>query len=57
VDVQGGNFENLMSYLAEVQPASEMLLDLDAVENSSILFAAGHNVRFRRLLGIDYLQL
>jgi uncharacterized protein (DUF58 family) len=57
VDVQGGNFEELMNYLAEVEPASEMLLDLDAVENSSILFAAGHNVKFRRLLGIDYLQL
>jgi len=57
VDAEGGSFENLMSYLAEVQPASEMLLDLDAVENSSILFAAGHNIRFRRLQGIDYLQL
>lgn len=57
VDAQGGNFEELMNYLAAVEPASRMLLDLDAVENSSILFVAGHNVRFRRLLGIDYLQL
>jgi len=57
VDVHGGNFENLMDYLAEVQPASELLLNLDAVENSSILFAAGRNIRFRRLLGIDYLTL
>jgi uncharacterized protein (DUF58 family) len=57
VDIQGGNFEELMSYLAEVQPASQMLLDLDAAEHSSILFAAGHSVRFRRLQGIDYLQL
>ena len=30
---------------------------LDAVEDSSILFAAGHSGRFRRLFEIDYLQL
>jgi len=57
VDVKGGNFELLMSYLAEVQPASNMLLDLEAAQNASILFAAGKDVRFRRLLGVDYLQL
>ncbi len=57
IDVQGGNFEELMSYLAGVTPAAEMLLDLDAVENSAILFAAGRDVKFRRLLGVDYLQL
>jgi hypothetical protein len=57
VDTEGGDFEKLMSYLAEVRPASKMLLDLDAVEDSSILFAAGHKVRFRRLMDIDYLQL
>jgi len=57
VDNQGRNFEELMEYLACVAPASNILLDLDAVENSSILFAAGHNVEFRRLWGVDYLQL
>jgi len=57
VDVKGGNFELLMSYLAEVRPASRMLLDLEAAQNASILFAAGKDVRFRRLPGVDYLQL
>lgn len=57
VGAGGSDFEELMGYLAEVGPASEMLFDIDAVEDSSILFAAGHSVRFRRLFEIDYLQL
>jgi uncharacterized protein (DUF58 family) len=57
VGVDGAKFENLMSYLADVEPASRMLLDLEAAEDSSILFAAGKSVKFRRLHGIDYLQL
>jgi uncharacterized protein (DUF58 family) len=57
VDLEGSGFEKLMDYLADVEPASEMLLNLDAVEDSSILFAAGDNVKFRRLMDIDYLKL
>jgi uncharacterized protein (DUF58 family) len=57
VGVDGSGFEELMNYLAQVEPASKMLIDLDAVEDSSILFAAGHTVKFRRLFEVDYMRL
>jgi len=51
------NFKGLLDYLAWVQPARELLLDLRKIREGSILFTAGEHPGLERFPQINYLEI
>jgi uncharacterized protein (DUF58 family) len=50
-------YEALMIYLARVQPAMRLLLEIDSIRPGSFLFMAGDTLRLDGVVSIDYLNI
>ncbi|MDA2933019.1 DUF58 domain-containing protein [Acidobacteria bacterium AH-259-D05] len=57
VDGRSEEYETYMEYLAQVQPADQIRLDLQEVTQPCILFAAGDSIELEGVPRVDYLQL
>lgn len=57
VDGSAEQYENLMEYLAQVQPAEQWRLDVSKAAYPCVLFAAGNPMGWEGLPQVDYLQL
>jgi uncharacterized protein (DUF58 family) len=51
------DYESLMTYLARIQPAARLLLELDTVRPGSFLFVPGGSYHLNGVVSIDYLKL
>lgn len=57
VDGSTEEYERFMEYLAQVQPAEQMRLDVQQATQPYILFAAGDSVELEGVSRVDYLTL
>jgi uncharacterized protein (DUF58 family) len=57
IDGRTEQYESLMEYLAQVQPADELRLDVNKAAYPCVLFTAGNRMELEGLPQVDYLQI